>query len=65
MKLLFNGASFDADVSTLTDLLVANGLADAKIATAVNGTFVAAPARANHVLFPGDAVEVVAPMQGG
>lgn len=65
MKLLLNGASIDAQVTTLTDLLQSHGFGDAKIATAVNGTFVPAPARADHHLNAGDAVEVLAPMQGG
>lgn len=65
MKLLLNGAPIDAQVRTLADVLEAEGLADAKVATAVNGTFVAAPSRAEHVLCAGDAIEILAPMQGG
>jgi thiamine biosynthesis protein ThiS len=65
MKLLLNGAPIDAQVATLADLLLAEGFGDAKVATAVNGAFVPAPARPDHALSPGDAVEVLAPMQGG
>jgi sulfur carrier protein len=65
MKLQLNGASIDAQVTTLADLLAAEGLGDAKVATAVNGTFVPVPARAKHELNPGDTIEVLAPMQGG
>jgi thiamine biosynthesis protein ThiS len=36
-----------------------------KIATAVNGRFVAAAARPRTELADGDRIEVVAPMQGG
>lgn len=65
MKLLLNGAPVDAQITTLAEFLLVNGFADAKIATAVNGTFVPAPTRAAHVLHSGDTIEVLAPMQGG
>ena len=41
------------------------GFAGRKIATAVNGRFVAAAARPATKLADGDRIEVVAPMQGG
>ena len=41
------------------------GLAEAKIATAVNGAFVAAPARGATRLEEADEIEIVAPRQGG
>jgi len=65
MKLLLNGASIDAQATTLADLIVIEGYGGAKIATAVNGTFVPALARVDHILSAGDAIEVLAPMQGG
>ncbi len=65
MKLLLNGVSIDAQVITLTDLLTAEGFGGAKVATAVNGVFVPVAARADHTLSAGDAVEILAPMQGG
>ncbi len=65
MKLQLNGASIDAQVTTLADLLVAEGFGEAKVATAVNGTFVPTQMRSGHILNAGDAVEVLAPMQGG
>lgn len=65
MKLQLNGASIDAQVSTLAELLVAEGFGGAKVATAINGTFVPALARADQILNVGDAIEVLAPMQGG
>ena len=40
MKLQLNGASIDAQVTTLAELLVAEGFGGAKVATAVNGRFV-------------------------
>jgi sulfur carrier protein len=46
-------------------LLCAMQLSEATVATAVNGRFVPASARASTPLHAGDAVEVLAPMQGG
>jgi len=65
MKLQLNGAPIETDCITLTELLSANGYGDARVATAVNGTFVPAAMRASHALSDGDQVEVLAPMQGG
>ncbi len=65
MKLLLNGTPREIDARTLTDVLVAEGLGTAKVATAVNGSFVPAGLRATTDLRDGDAVEIVAPMQGG
>ena len=47
------------------ELLEELGYGGALVATAVNGTFVAREARADTGLSEGDAVEVVAPLQGG
>jgi sulfur carrier protein len=65
MKLQLNGASIDAQVTTLAQLLVAKGYGAAKVATAVNGAFVPAQLRSDHILAAGDAIEILAPMQGG
>ncbi|MBL1435281.1 MAG: sulfur carrier protein ThiS [Rhodobacteraceae bacterium] len=65
MKIQLNGASIEAQVTTLADLLEAEGFGRAKVATAVNSTFVPAAARADHALKDGDSIEVLAPMQGG
>ena len=65
MRLQLNGTQVDAEVATLAELLTAQGYGDAKVATAVNGIFVAAPLRSDHTLADGDTVEVLAPMQGG
>ena len=64
MKLLLNGTPREIDARTLTDVLLAEGLGTAKVATAVNGSFVPAGLRATTELRDGDAVEIVAPMQG-
>ncbi|WP_299967971.1 sulfur carrier protein ThiS [uncultured Roseobacter sp.] len=65
MKLQLNGARITSEAGTLADLLVAEGYGGAKVATAVNGTFVPGSARAIHTLADGDSIEVLAPMQGG
>ncbi len=65
MKLQLNGASVDAQVNTLAELLISEGFGGAKVATAVNGAFVPVGLRDNHILREGDSVEVLAPMQGG
>ncbi len=65
MKLQLNGAPLNSDAATLQDLLEQQDLANAKVATAVNGTFVPAGLRKSHVLNDGDSVEILAPMQGG
>jgi sulfur carrier protein len=65
MRITLNGAPHEVRASRLSDVLVELGLADARVATAVNGDFVAAPARAAVELAEGDRLEVVAPQQGG
>ena len=65
MRLQLNGTPVNSDAPTLAALLAAHGYGDAKVATAVNGTFVPAPLRADHSLADGDSIEVLAPMQGG
>ncbi|PID63577.1 MAG: thiamine biosynthesis protein ThiS [Gammaproteobacteria bacterium] len=65
-KLTFNGKNIDSKAKTLAELLIEQGFtADSHVATAVNGQFVAKTARADYALNDGDAIEVVAPMQGG
>lgn len=68
MNLTVNGESYawpDAAEVSVQDLIVRLDLADAKLATALNGDFLPAGLRATTRLRPGDAVEIVAPMQGG
>jgi sulfur carrier protein len=50
---------------TLAAMLRSCGYEGATVATAVNGEFVPARARAATALQDGDRVEVLAPMQGG
>jgi sulfur carrier protein len=65
MKLVVNGAERDVAATTLAAALLALDLADAKIATALNGEFVPARMRAKTPLSEGDRIEIVAPRQGG
>ena len=65
MKIIVNGEARQVEARTLADLCATLGLADATIATAVNGDFVAATDRARRALAENDAIEIVAPRQGG
>jgi sulfur carrier protein len=65
LQILINGELVATDARNLDELCVKLGFAEAKIATAVNGSFVAATARATTSLRPKDEVEIVAPRQGG
>jgi len=66
MQITLNGEPTEvADRVTVRSLLRSLELADAAIAIAVNGTFVPRSLHDEHELRSGDAVELVAPMQGG
>ncbi|WP_349359417.1 sulfur carrier protein ThiS [Stappia sp.] len=65
MSLIVNGAPHDIAPGTLAEALDLLGYAEAIVATAVNGDFVPAEARAETRLADGDRIEILAPMQGG
>jgi sulfur carrier protein len=65
VRILLNGEAVATDAKTLGELCAALGFAEAKIATAVNGSFVAAASRAETRLAEADEIEIVAPRQGG
>lgn len=65
MQILLNGEAFATDAATLDELCARLGFAEAKIATAVNGSFVAASARGSTQISEADEIEIVAPRQGG
>ena len=65
MQIFVNGDRQEVEAPTLALALAALGYGGKKIATAVNGQFVAAAARTDRTLRDGDRIEVVAPMQGG
>lgn len=65
MKLIVNGVERDVAAATLEEALQALEYAAAVVATALNGDFVPARARAETPLNEGDRIEIVAPRQGG
>lgn len=65
MKIQVNGELREIHGGTLQKLLNELRFDGAKVATAVNGEFVPAVARADHPIADGDRVEILAPMQGG
>lgn len=65
MKIIVNGSAMDSDATTLAELLDALGQGSAKVATALNESFVPAGLRASQHLSDGDRIEIVAPRQGG
>jgi len=65
LQILLNGERFATDASNLDELCVKLGFAEAKVATAVNGSFVAAAKRGATQIAEADEVEIVAPRQGG
>ena len=65
MKISLNGEPREVTATRLSDVLAELGLADAKVATAVNGEFVPVIGRDRMDLAEGDCLEIVAPQQGG
>jgi sulfur carrier protein len=65
MQISVNGQMREVSAATLELALNELGFAGTTIATALNGDFVAAGARATTPLAANDQLEVLAPMQGG
>jgi sulfur carrier protein len=65
MRIHVNGQALEPAARTLRALLVELGYEDAKVGTAVNHEFVREKDRATTMLNEDDAVEIVAPRQGG
>ena len=65
MKIIVNGENTEVQATTLDQLLVELGYGDSRVATAVNGTFVAKGHRTDYILGEADRLEVVTPRQGG
>lgn len=65
MRIVLNGKAREVTQERLDALLEELGYTGAKVATAVNGDFIARNIRAATRLKSGDRVEVIAPMQGG
>jgi sulfur carrier protein len=64
-RLIVNGVEREVAAATLAGALQALDYADAVVATALNGEFVPARARAATKLEDGDRIEIVSPRQGG
>jgi sulfur carrier protein len=62
---LVNGEAVMTAAATLADLVAERGLAEVRVATARNGTFVPERARASTPLFFDDHIEIVSPRHGG
>ena len=65
MQISVNGTQTEVEAATLAAVLEELGHGGAKIATAVNESFVPAAARDAFAMTPGDRVEIVSPQQGG
>ncbi len=65
MRIEVNGEAREVTAATVQAALVELGLGAARVATALNGVFVPAGARAGQPLAEGDRLEVLSPMQGG
>tara|TARA_R110002012_G_scaffold298841_1_gene497510 strand:- start:92 stop:289 length:198 start_codon:yes stop_codon:yes gene_type:complete len=65
MRIEVNGEMQEVTAATVAEALTQLGWGEAKVATALNGEFLPAAARAGQALQDGDRLEVLAPMQGG
>jgi sulfur carrier protein len=65
LRILVNGEEIVTPAATLEALVASLGHDARSVATAVNGAFVARAARGQLRLAMGDAIEIVAPRQGG
>jgi sulfur carrier protein len=66
LRIIVNGETTETRARTLEELCAALGYdSKMKVATALNGDFVPALARENTQLNEDDAIEIVAPRQGG
>ncbi len=65
MKIKVNGEQRDLAATNVGKALAELGWGEARVATALNGTFVPAAARDDTALSPGDRLEVLTAMQGG
>lgn len=65
IPLILNGRRVETSARLLSDLVAAHGFGELRVATALNGAFVAAARRDTTILSPGDRVEIVSARQGG
>ena len=64
-EITVNGARLASAAETLAALVAEQGYGEDKVATAVNGDFVADRMRAATLLSDGDRIEIVSVRQGG
>jgi sulfur carrier protein len=64
-KIALNGEWVETAAQTLAELVAEAGFAGSRVATALNGEFVAERDRGKARLSDRDRVEIVAPRQGG
>ena len=65
MKIEVNGEAREVTAATVAEALMALGWGEARVATALNGSFVPKAARETTALSDGDKLEVLTAMQGG
>ena len=65
MRITVNGEAVEIRAATLATALDELGYGGARVATAVNETFVPTSLREGRELSPGDRLEILAPRQGG
>lgn len=65
IQVVLNGEKIDLRAGDLAQALIEAGYGEALVATALNGDFVPAGQRASTKISEGDAIEVIAPLQGG
>ncbi|MAU96387.1 MAG: thiamine biosynthesis protein ThiS [Fulvimarina sp.] len=65
MKIILNGEPAEVNAATLAAALEELGYGEGPFATALNRDFVPVGERPETRLTEGDAIEIIAPMQGG
>jgi sulfur carrier protein len=65
ISLIINGIPRDTRAETLAELIAGEDFGETRVATAVNGAFVPARARAEQRLEAGDRIEILSARQGG
>lgn len=65
MNVVVNGKAIETAARVLSELVTEHALGGGKVATALNGNFVAVASRTATLLQPGDRIEIVSPRQGG
>lgn len=65
MRIIVNGTARESEAADIAALLAELDYGDATVATALNQAFVRAVDRAGTKISEGDAIEILAPRQGG